>query len=116
MSPSRQLALLGFICAGSAAVVKTVQVTATPETRIAIQRGLHAAASNVVVQALVVTAIFALLVVMITASWDRSERRYARWRARLEAEHAKREAHARSLRVQQEIEEATRNDRGQSAA
>lgn len=108
MSPSRQLALLGFICAGAALVVKTTQVTATLETRIAIQRGLQLAASNVVVQALFVTAIFALLIALITASWDRSERRYAQWRERLEAEHAEREAHARSLRVRQEIDEATK--------
>ncbi len=120
LSPARQLLLLGFVCAGAAAVVKTVQVTATLETRIAIQRGLTAAASNVVVQALFVTAIFAGLVSMIALAWERMTRQYERRteerRARQEAERLEVEGHARSLRVRREIEEATRNDRGPKAA
>ena len=120
MKPSRQLALLGFLCASAALIVKTVQVTATLETRIAIQRGLTNAASNVVVQALFVVAIFAALISMIVLAWGRMERDYERRtaarEARLEANRLEQEGHARSLRVRREIEEATNRDRGSNAA
>lgn len=82
MTPARQLALIGVVSLSLAGIVKAAQVSLTPESLAALALIGRAVIGNVVVQALFITAGFAVLLSFCVASWERSERRHAEHLAR----------------------------------
>lgn len=117
---TKDVLLASFIIVGLVACVKAAQVALTPEFWDWLATASFALVASDAMKFLTAVAVVLWCLACIAMAWERAEERYRERvesdRARRAAERLERESHARSLRVRQEIEEATRNDRGQSAA
>ena len=117
---TKDVLLASFIVVGLVACVKAAQVALTPEFWDWLATASFALVASDAMKFLTGVAVVLWCLACIAMAWERAEERY---RERVEADRARRAAerieaqgHTRSLRVRQEIEEATRNDRGPSAA
>lgn len=117
---TKDVLLASFILVGLVACVKAAQVALTPEFWDWLAVASFALVASPAMKFLTAVAAVLWCLACIAMAWERAEERYRERvesdKARRTAERLEREAHARSLRVQQEIEEAARNDRGPRAA
>lgn len=117
---TKDVLLASFIVVGLVACVKAAQVALTPEFWEAIATAGLALVASPAMKLLTAVAVVLWCLACIAMAWEwaegRQRERVESDRARRAADRLEREGHARGLRVRQEIEEATRNDRGQSAA
>lgn len=78
MIARRQLLLVVLLTLALVAIVKMLQLALTPEAWDALALGGQRIADNLVVRLLLAGAATVFLLSLCVASWERSERRYAR--------------------------------------
>lgn len=110
---TKDVLLAAVVVCGLVLIVKSAQVAATPEFWEWLTTAARLLLESAAVKFLLVSTVALWCLALVIAGYDRAEQRY---RARKEAERLEVEGHARSLRARNEIEEATRHDRGPKAA
>lgn len=122
MSARRQLALVAFTGAALTLIAKVAQVSLTPEFYQWLSVAGQALVQSAAVKFLVVSVVLLWCLSLLALAWERMDREHERRTneraARLEADRIEQAGHVRSLRVRQEIDDATqtRYDRGPRAA